>query len=163
MVSATCDQFAGEDRAQTRPLCATLAERLSNLRAATWAPQSLFLRKRLYRDFLVPGLARRASVDLQTDATALFYAVVGFGVIRRLKAVDREADAFAFGADHVIVPIVALQKFVQFVEVRAGQYLPPPRLVVKRAPVVLPQVGLVTDHFVVVRNPFGPELDSGVG
>src|SRR5262245_8407050 len=92
--------------------------------------QSLFLRERLYRDFLVPGLARRASVDLQTDATALFYAVVGFRVISRLKAVDREPDSIAFGADHVIVPVFALQYLVQIVEVRAGQYLSTPRLVV---------------------------------
>jgi len=102
-------------------------------------------------------------VDLQADATSLFDAVVCFGVINRLEAVDREANAFAFGADHVIVPIVALQNFVQFVEVRAGENLSPPRFVVKRAPVVLPHVGLITDHFVVVRNSFGAELDSGVG
>ena len=72
-------------------------------------------------------------MNLQTDVTALFYAVVGFGVIGRLEAIDREANTLAFGADHVNVPIVALQDFVQFVEVRTGQYLPPPRLVVKRA------------------------------
>src|SRR5215510_7925927 len=149
------------EAAQTRLLWATLGERLLNLRAATQRSQSLFLRKRLYRDFLVPGLARRASMNLQTDVTALFYAVVGFGVIGRLEAVDREANAFAFGADHVIVPIVALQDFVQFVQIRACQYLPPPRLVVKRAPVALPHIGLVTDHFVVIRNPFGADLDSG--
>src|SRR5262249_59944925 len=104
-------------------ICATLGERLFNLTAATQRSQSLFLRKRLYRDFLVPCLARRAAMDLQTNATALFYAVVGFGVIGRLEAVDREANTLAFGADHVIVPIVALQDFVQFVEVRAGQDL----------------------------------------
>src|SRR5215510_1105912 len=151
------------EAAQTRLLCATLGERLLNLRAATQRSQSLFLRKRLYGDFLVPGLARRSPMNLQTDVTTLFYAVVGFGVIGRLEAVDRKANALAFGADQVIVPVVALQDFVQFVEVRTGQYLPPPRLVVKRAPVLLPQVGLVTYHFVVVRDPFGTELDSGVG
>src|SRR5262245_65623685 len=95
------------------PLCATLGERLLNLRAATPEAQSLFLRKRLYRDFLVPGLARRASMNLQTDVTALFYAVVGFGVIGRLEAVDRESNPLAFGADHVLDPIVAHRELSQ--------------------------------------------------
>ena len=102
-------------------------------------------------------------MDLQADATALFYTVVGFGVIGRLEAVDREANALALAADRVLVPVVVLHQLFDDFPGRLREYLVSPRLVVKRPPVVLPHVGLVTDHFVVIRNPFGAELYSGVG
>src|SRR5437773_2728688 len=102
-------------------------------------------------------------MDLKANATRLFDLTVGFGVINRLIAVDRETDAFALRANLVFVPIVAPQNLAQLIEVRLGEHLLAPRFVVQGAPVILAHIGLITDHFAVVGNAFGAELNAGVG
>src|SRR4026209_1944560 len=66
----------------------------------------------LNRDVLVPGLDLAAAVDLETNQSVPWNLRVGFRVVDRLAAIDRETDTRPLGADAVVVPGPRSQKLV---------------------------------------------------
>ena len=81
-----------------------------------------------------------------------------------LWAVDPELHVVFFAADHVIVPLLAVEEFFDVRRGwRHGEGLAPPAFVIDASPVALAQIGLVADHFAVVGNSLRPDLNAGVG
>ena len=84
-------------------------------------------------------------------------------IVHRLGAVQPEPDPRSLGPYHVVVPVTVPNQPLDDGMVRGLQRLFPSRFVVERSPVVLADVGLVTDDFVVVRDAPRAELDSRIG
>ncbi len=71
-------------------------------------------------DLLIQRLAGWPAVDLHADETCLFDALVGFGVVDRLGAVEPDLYPTSFATDHVIIPVIELNKLDPLFLVRGG-------------------------------------------
>ena len=102
-------------------------------------------------------------MDLEGDDAGQRDLGVRFGEVDGLGAVDIQPDAWAFAADFVLVPIVGLKDLVDHASLRLGQHTAPAGFIVQRPPPALTHIGLIADHFVVVGDALGADLNTGVG
>ena len=127
-----------------------------------------FLRDEILRHLLdgnvaVSNLGLRIAVDLQGDQAFLSDSGLALGVVGGQGAVEKQADARAFGDDLVSVPVARLFESRDEVLVRNKQHLLSARFIIERAGVSHADVGLITEHLVSwIGQALATELDAAV-
>ena len=115
------------------------------------------------RDVAVPRFGGRATMDLEGDHAGQRDLGIRFGEVDGLGAVDIQPDARAFAANFVLVPVVGLKDLVDHAGLGLSEHAAAAGFIVQRPPPALAHIGLVPDHFVVVGDALGADLNAGVG
>ena len=102
-------------------------------------------------------------MDLEGDHAGQGDLGVRFGEVDGLGAVDVKPDARAFTTNLVVVPIILLENLVDHARLGLGQHRAPAGFIIETTPPALAHVGLIADHFVMVGDALGTNLNAGVG
>ena len=108
------------------------------------------------------SFARTATVDLNGNQSGLFDLLIVFCVVDSLKVVDPQLDVATFTQNSVRIPVISFQHFREFLFIGRQQNLVAARFVIQRAPIVLAEIRLITNHLMMIRDALTSQLHAGI-
>lgn len=101
-------------------------------------------------------------MDLNGNLSGERNCGVLFCVVNGFHAIDPQLNARPLTANAVIIPVIFPENLHQLFEVGPGEDLAAARLVVQRAPILLTEICLIADHFMMVRDSLTTDLNAGI-
>src|SRR6185436_1457709 len=102
-------------------------------------------------------------MNLETNGTEQRYFFVQLGILEGLYPINSGLQMLGLRANLVIIPIFALQDFLQLAHIRFHEHLVPAGLVIERSPPLrIADVTLVSRHLEMIRNALAADLNTAI-
>ena len=99
---------------------------------------------------------------MQSDQPGLFNGLIFFRVVNRLEVIDPKLDMPTFAENSVRIPFTRLEHLRKFNFIRGDEHFIATGFIVECAPIILSEVCLIADHFMVIGNTFAAKLNAGI-